>query len=75
YSFGCTLYRMVAERPPFTQGDVYQQHLSSLPVPPSAINADVPKALDLIILKCLEKDPQRRYSDVASLLRELEKIV
>jgi serine/threonine protein kinase len=75
YSFGCTLYRMVAKRPPFTQGDIYQQHLSNLPAPPSAINADIPKALDQIILKCLEKDPQRRYPDVASLLRELEKIV
>jgi len=75
YSFGCTLYRMVAKRPPFTQGDIYQQHLISLPAPPSTINPQIPEALDRLLLKCLEKDRQQRYSDVASLLRDLEKVL
>lgn len=71
YSFGCTLYRMVAKRPPFTQGDIYQQHLSSLPAPPSSINPEIPEALNRLILKCLEKDRELRYPDVTTLLRDL----
>ncbi len=75
YSFGCMLYRMVAKRPPFTQGDIYQHHLSSPPASPSTVNPEIPEALNQLILKCLEKDRQQRYPDVASLLRDLEKIV
>lgn len=75
YSLGCTLYRMVAKRPPFTQGDIYRHHLSSLPAPPSTLNPEMPEALDRLILKCLEKDPHQRYPDIASLLRDLEKLV
>ena len=74
YALGCTLYRMVAKTPPFTQGNILQQHLSSQPAPPSTLNPEIPGALDRLILKCLEKDRDQRYSDVASLLRDLEKI-
>jgi serine/threonine-protein kinase len=74
YSFGCTLYRMVVKRPPFNQGDIYQQHLRNPPVPPSTINPEIPEALSRLILKCLEKDRNHRYPDVASLLRDLQKL-
>jgi tetratricopeptide (TPR) repeat protein len=74
YSLGCTLYRMVAKRPPFTKGDIYQQHLKSQPPPPSTINPEIPEALNRLILKCLEKEMNQRYPDVASLLRDLEKV-
>jgi tetratricopeptide (TPR) repeat protein len=74
YSFGCMLYRMIVKRPPFTQGDIYQQHLNSLPIPPSTVNPEIPEALNRIILKCLEKDREKRYPDVASLLRELQMV-
>jgi serine/threonine-protein kinase len=74
YSFGCMLYRMVAKRPPFNQGDIYQQHLHTPPAPPSTANSQVPETLNRVILKCLEKDREKRYPDVASLLRDLQKV-
>jgi serine/threonine protein kinase len=75
YSLGCMLYRMVAKRPPFTEGNIYTHHVKTPPPPPAAFNSEIPDALNHLILKCLEKDPEQRYPDVASLLRDLEKIV
>lgn len=74
YSLGCMLYRMVCRRPPFTEGNITQHHVNSPPPPPATFNPAIPGALNRLILKCLEKEPQQRYPDVASLLRDLETI-
>jgi tetratricopeptide (TPR) repeat protein len=72
YSLGCTLYRMACGRPPFTEGDVYYHHLNTPPQAPRLLNPQVPEALNQIILKCLEKDPGRRYQTAKEILTDLE---
>src|SRR5262249_53850475 len=61
---GATLYRMVTGRPPFqaaTATETVLQVLNDDPVPPRRLNPSVPADLETICLKCLEKDPARRY--------------
>jgi len=72
YSLGCTFYRMVAGRPPFVQGDVFYHHLHTPPTAPSTYNPNIPKLLDRLILKCLEKDKAKRYLTIADLLGDLD---
>jgi tetratricopeptide (TPR) repeat protein len=72
YSLGCTMYRMLVGRAPFMEGDVYYHHLNSKPAPPSSRNPRIPEFMDRIILKCLEKDPARRYQAAGEILRDME---
>lgn len=71
YSLGCTFYRMVAGRPPFTQGDVYYHHLHTPPASPVTHNPDLPADLEKIILKCIEKKKEERYKVVSEILDDL----
>jgi serine/threonine protein kinase/tetratricopeptide (TPR) repeat protein len=74
YSLGATLYHLLAGRPPFTARSIpetLQQLESSEPVSPRALNPSVPIDLETICLKCLEKDPMRRYPTAAELAEEL----
>jgi serine/threonine protein kinase len=72
YSFGCTLYRMAAGRPPFIDGDVYYHHLHTPPVPPRSLNPKIPEALNQIILKCMAKDADQRYQRAKEIAADLE---
>jgi len=74
YSFGVMLYEMLTGRPLFRGPDVLAQQMKVNPAAPSTINADVPHALDLFVLKCLEKAPERRFASFADVEVELEKI-
>jgi serine/threonine-protein kinase len=78
YSTGCLLYELLTGRPPFV-GDspvsVAYQHVREEPHPPSAVDADVPRSADSIVLKALSKDRETRYqtademrSDIAAAL-------
>jgi serine/threonine-protein kinase len=64
YSTGCLLYELLTGRPPFV-GDspvsVAYQHVREEPVPPSSVDADVPRSADAIVLKALAKDREARY--------------
>ena len=64
YSVGIVLYELLTGVVPFT-GDtpveIAMKHLSSPPEPPSAKRADVPRDLDLVVLRALAKDPGERY--------------
>lgn len=63
YSLGCTLHELVTGHTPFAGGPAQQIFLhKTQPVPPPRrLRPDLPRDLDTVVLKCLEKDPARRY--------------
>jgi tetratricopeptide (TPR) repeat protein len=77
YSLGVMLYEMVTGRPPFVGDDpvaIIGQHINTPPVSPTWHRADLPPALETLILQLLEKDPQRRPSSAADVYQALESI-
>ncbi len=68
YSLGCSFYRMLTGKPPFSKGDIYYQHLHSYPSPLRSINPKVPPALEKIVLKCIEKKKALRYKSVDEVI-------
>lgn len=76
YSLGIVMYEMVAGRVPF-DGDttvaVAIQHLQEEIVPPSAYAPNLPISMEKIILKCTQKNPDRRYESMTALLADLRK--
>jgi len=77
YSLGAMLYEMVTGRPPFVGDDsvsIIGQHINTPPVSPTWHRADLPPALEILILQLLEKDPSKRPSSAADVLQALESI-
>ncbi|HEV8578832.1 MAG TPA: protein kinase [Thermoanaerobaculia bacterium] len=77
YSCGIVLYEIFTGVLPFegpTAMDVMVKHMREEPPPPSSRWPEIPPALEAAILRCLEKDPERRYRSVAELLRALEEL-
>ena len=76
YSAGVVLYEMLTGRLPF-EGDnavsVAIQHLSSVPLDPCEINPDIPEALELICMKAMSADRDKRYQSADAMLADLEK--
>ncbi|MBI1191092.1 MAG: protein kinase [Tepidisphaera sp.] len=76
YSLGAVLYEMLTGRPPFradTPTETQRQLLSEEPARPSHLNSKIPRDLETICLKCLNKDPERRYLTAASLGADLQR--
>lgn len=74
YSLGAMLYCLVTGRPPFqaaTPVETLRQVLVRDPVPPRRLNSQIPKDLENICLKCLEKSPDRRYGSASDLAQDL----
>jgi eukaryotic-like serine/threonine-protein kinase len=75
YSLGAILYEALTGQPPFKGGTVIEtiQHvLDDEPRPPRELSSSVDKDLETIALKCLEKDPARRYSSAEALAADLD---
>ena len=78
YSFGITLYEMVAGKVPF-EGDntvaVALAHLEDPVVPPTEYNPDICPGLEQIILKCTQKRPDMRYGAMEDVIADLRRVL
>jgi len=75
YSLGVMLYQLLTGRFPYTvigkMRDVLGHILETEPIKPRAIRRDIDEELETIVLKCLAKDPERRYQMAGELARDL----
>jgi TolB-like protein/predicted Ser/Thr protein kinase len=76
YGLGAVLYQLLTAHPPFSGGTTYETIkllLDTEPRQPRLLNPKVDRDLSIICLKCLEKNPQRRYSSALALAEDLER--
>ncbi|MDR3211082.1 MAG: serine/threonine protein kinase [Planctomycetota bacterium] len=75
YSMGAVLYEMLTGSPPFsgfTQFELLRRVINQDPVPPRRLNGKIHRDAETIVLKCLEKDPRRRYASAADFAADCQ---
>lgn len=75
YSLGCVMYHMATGRPPFDAGGVGEiigKHIYEQPAEPRSYAPDLPDALQAIILRTLEKDPDARHATMDDLIQAID---
>ncbi len=78
YGLGATLYELLTQRPPFVAPsalDAMWKAVHEVPESVRSVNSAISRDLDTIAMRCLEKDPQRRYSSARALADELERFL
>jgi eukaryotic-like serine/threonine-protein kinase len=77
YSVGVVLYELLTGLVPFsgdTPVEIAMKHLSSVPEPPSTKRAEVPRDLDLVVMRALAKDPSERYHSAEEMDADLRRV-
>lgn len=75
YSVGVMFYEMLTGQKPFDTDNpvsVAVMHMQSKAVPPREVNPDIPRELERIIMKAMEKDPEKRYQSALDMIRDIE---
>jgi tetratricopeptide (TPR) repeat protein len=78
YSLGSTMYELVTGRTPFTGGDAMSVLLAQIlkePAPPRFHNEGLPKEVETIVLKAMEKDPGKRYATAGAMADDLQRFL
>src|SRR4029079_19329612 len=78
YSLGAMLYHLLTGRPPFGAEAITEtldQVLNAQPVSPQLLQPSLPRDLETICLKCLEKQPDKRYATAQQLAEELDRFL
>ena len=77
YSLGIVLYELLTGKTPFegeTPVEIAMKHLSNAPKPPSNLRPDIPRELDMVVLRALAKSPDDRYQSADEMEADLERV-
>ncbi len=78
YGLGAVLYELLTKSPPFKSEDAFETLVKVIeeePQPPRSISPEIPKTIEKICLRCLEKDPEKRYASANDLADDLDRFL